>query len=1162
MKILKKAFAFFVIGVFAFAMWNITVFAQDLYAESSSLSEEAESSPEEEKEGGFLPIQPRASYVYIHSSAGSGGSISPTGKQKVYKGNNATYTLIPSSGFAIEAVWINGVLSTDYYLDGAGIGTYTFYNVQYESYIVVNFKQTHFTISSNASGKGSISPSGATKVAAGDSQVYTLTPDRGYKVDSVRVNGAAANFTVDRNGVGTYVFSNVQSNNSITVTYKVANYTIQSSYIGGKTGGSINPSDGAVTVQGGDSKTYKFVPATGYRVKQVQVDGAFAGAVSTYTFDNINADHVISVEFEAIPIASSTPPPPSVPPPESSTETPPVESSTILPVSSSTSQSGSDGSSSSSSSESNSSSGSELLGTTSQSDSGSASGSLSGAAATSGGGMIILADMPAPAAFITDSWAWVNLALAAVAIIIAIVLTIGISRSKKKQKQAKGTYLPYTAKEEKIRLAIFVTVFCLALFSILTLLVIENFNTPMQMFNRWTPLMALYFALQIMCAAMLALMERDRKEKQEAQKPTTSSVDEDEEEENKKEKSIYRAGHIEDDDEAEPVAPVFASEDSKKKEKQEQDFLPEDPYGAEAGASFFKKDISDALPEPVQTMPPEVKDEEADMSSVMQKTQEPLLNREFADEINIKNSAGAYEHQPAILPPADGRMPSMGELDFEEQAPPQTMAADADAENIPVWEDPLPGSRYFSVPEGIFEEIPREETAQYMPPVTENMFEDAPVQQEDPLDFAYDQPQNKDVYPQYQPPAMPEEDGNFFKNTYTEPGADEVVLKEEGASAPIPYMASGVQADTADLYSPPVYLQQEVKEAPQPTWEGYSYDNWSMGADDKQNASEPYQAYVPSAQYAESEPIAVNTQEVPVEEEPVFEPVTQPVYGQIPQPDRPLHSVWNVPEFEEEYRPQQMTEQTVSQPEVFHAQEPQEWQPDIAEEIYAAQTEPVLQPEENVQMYEEQLPEETPPAEESFFATATLEEPEPQTVDNGQERNSEEWAAEGNFFAAKAAEEAQPEVATYAEEQTPEEAWLDEGNFFAAKVEEDSQPEAVGYAQDETPEEELPAEGGFFAAYPTEESEPETVAYTVEQGPGQEIPYEEDEKYQTEEEEPIAQMEEKTEEAIAAAPSKEQAYYDTYYGSPELMYLFTSPTNGQSAEKQEQPSPNEEEEQQ
>lgn len=36
MKILKKAFAFFVIGVFAFAMWNITVLRR-IYTQSLPL---------------------------------------------------------------------------------------------------------------------------------------------------------------------------------------------------------------------------------------------------------------------------------------------------------------------------------------------------------------------------------------------------------------------------------------------------------------------------------------------------------------------------------------------------------------------------------------------------------------------------------------------------------------------------------------------------------------------------------------------------------------------------------------------------------------------------------------------------------------------------------------------------------------------------------------------------------------------------------------------------------------------------------------------------------------------------------------------------------------------------------------------------------------------
>jgi hypothetical protein len=69
-------------------------------------------------------------------------------------------------------------------------------------------------------------------------------------------------------------------------------------------GGSISPS-GAVTVNQGDSKTFIITPNIGYHIADVKIDGVSVGAVSTYTFTNITADHTISAEFALL---DTTPP--------------------------------------------------------------------------------------------------------------------------------------------------------------------------------------------------------------------------------------------------------------------------------------------------------------------------------------------------------------------------------------------------------------------------------------------------------------------------------------------------------------------------------------------------------------------------------------------------------------------------------------------------------------------------------------------------------------------------------------------------------------------------------------------------------------------------------------------------------------------------------------
>ncbi len=82
----------------------------------------------------------------------------------------------------------------------------------------------------------------------------------------------------------------------------IQDYTITAT---GEIGGSILPS-GSVGVSEGTSRTFTITPRTGYLIQDVSVDGESQGAVSSYTFDNISADHTIEVEFEAQPVVSTS----------------------------------------------------------------------------------------------------------------------------------------------------------------------------------------------------------------------------------------------------------------------------------------------------------------------------------------------------------------------------------------------------------------------------------------------------------------------------------------------------------------------------------------------------------------------------------------------------------------------------------------------------------------------------------------------------------------------------------------------------------------------------------------------------------------------------------------------------------------------------------------
>ena len=62
-------------------------------------------------------------------------------------------------------------------------------------------------------------------------------------------------------------------------------------------GGAIDPA-GTTLVKKGTSKTFNVVPATGYEVANVVVNGTDLGPISYYTFERVGTDHTISATFQ------------------------------------------------------------------------------------------------------------------------------------------------------------------------------------------------------------------------------------------------------------------------------------------------------------------------------------------------------------------------------------------------------------------------------------------------------------------------------------------------------------------------------------------------------------------------------------------------------------------------------------------------------------------------------------------------------------------------------------------------------------------------------------------------------------------------------------------------------------------------------------------------
>ena len=206
------------------------------------------------------------------------GTASGSYSQNVDVGNVTSYTL---SGLNDGTTYYFAVTAYDATGDVSGFSNQVSYTTP-----TATADQLCTPITASAGSGGSISPSGSVAISQGLSQTFTITPSTGYKIAGVTVDGASVG------AVSSYTFSNVTANHTISATFAATatTYTITAS---AGTGGSISPA-GTTTVNSGGSKTYTITPNTGYKIAGVTVDGASVGAVSSYTFSNVTANHTIS----------------------------------------------------------------------------------------------------------------------------------------------------------------------------------------------------------------------------------------------------------------------------------------------------------------------------------------------------------------------------------------------------------------------------------------------------------------------------------------------------------------------------------------------------------------------------------------------------------------------------------------------------------------------------------------------------------------------------------------------------------------------------------------------------------------------------------------------------------------------------------------------------
>ncbi|MBB6730942.1 S-layer homology domain-containing protein [Cohnella zeiphila] len=261
-------------------------------------------------------VRPQPITYTVSASAGEHGTIDPSGDVTVNEGADQTFAFAPEDGYVIDAVTVDGSQAT------VVNDVYTFEHVSRNHTIDATFREKTeavHTIAASAGEHGAADPNGELSVIDGADQSFAFTPEDGYAIDTVTVDGTldVTSSLVD----GVFTFQSVSADHTIAATFKPVPVEPVVHTIAARAGGhgTISP-NGTVTVNDGGSQTFTVTPDNGYTIDAVTVDGVAVAVIgSAYTFENVTSDHTIAAAFKPVPVVPPVTPPAALPP------TPPAE---------------------------------------------------------------------------------------------------------------------------------------------------------------------------------------------------------------------------------------------------------------------------------------------------------------------------------------------------------------------------------------------------------------------------------------------------------------------------------------------------------------------------------------------------------------------------------------------------------------------------------------------------------------------------------------------------------------------------------------------------------------------------------------------------------------------------------------------------------------------
>lgn len=213
----------------------------------------------------------------VTTEAAEGGVITETALYNC--GTDVVIAITPDACYNIDSVVVDGV-------DQGEVTEVTFDAIDADHTVNAYFSMKTYVITASVNDEEAGTITETDTFNCGEAPTYEITANEGYHIVSVEVDGQ------DQGAIESYTFASLHEDHTIVANFEINTYTLT---VNANTGVEIDPVAGDTTVEYGASVTYTFTVDSCYEIADVMLDGESIGAVETYTFSDVDADHVLMV---------------------------------------------------------------------------------------------------------------------------------------------------------------------------------------------------------------------------------------------------------------------------------------------------------------------------------------------------------------------------------------------------------------------------------------------------------------------------------------------------------------------------------------------------------------------------------------------------------------------------------------------------------------------------------------------------------------------------------------------------------------------------------------------------------------------------------------------------------------------------------------------------